>query len=126
MDGWNPTFILGRPIFRGYVSFREGIFWIQLRSIGPLFSATPLQKWLPQSAPRLAGLGTYCVLYVPGTCSKTRSLGTLCFHINSHPGPLHVKIPKTWGSDEMCFILGDDFKRILQATPFIFLSFNLP
>ena len=25
MDGWNTTFILGRPIFRGYVSFREGI-----------------------------------------------------------------------------------------------------
>ena len=30
MDGWNTTFLLGRPIFRGYVSFREGInhpFW---------------------------------------------------------------------------------------------------
>ena len=25
MDGWNTTFLLGRPIFRGYVSFREGI-----------------------------------------------------------------------------------------------------
>ena len=24
MDGWNTTFLLGRPIFRGYVSFREG------------------------------------------------------------------------------------------------------
>ena len=24
MDGWNSTFLLGRPIFRGYVSFREG------------------------------------------------------------------------------------------------------
>ncbi len=23
MDGWNTTFLLGRPIFRGYVSFRE-------------------------------------------------------------------------------------------------------
>ena len=22
--GWNTTFLLGRPIFRGYVSFREG------------------------------------------------------------------------------------------------------
>ena len=37
MDGWNTTFLLGRPIFRGYVSFREGkmllytileMFWI--------------------------------------------------------------------------------------------------
>ena len=25
MDGWNTTFLLGRLIFRGYVSFREGI-----------------------------------------------------------------------------------------------------
>ena len=24
MDGLNTTFLLGRPIFRGYVSFREG------------------------------------------------------------------------------------------------------
>ena len=24
MDGWNTTFLLGRPIFRCYVSFREG------------------------------------------------------------------------------------------------------
>ena len=26
MDGWNTTFLLGRLIFRGYVSFREGKF----------------------------------------------------------------------------------------------------
>jgi len=25
MAGWNTTFLLGRPIFWGYVSFREGI-----------------------------------------------------------------------------------------------------
>ncbi len=24
MDGWNTTFLLGRPIFRGYVSLPEG------------------------------------------------------------------------------------------------------
>ena len=24
MDGWNTSFLLGRTIFRGYVSFREG------------------------------------------------------------------------------------------------------
>ncbi len=24
MDGWKMNFLLGRPIFRGYVSFREG------------------------------------------------------------------------------------------------------
>jgi len=25
MDGWNTSFLLGWPVFRGYVSFREGI-----------------------------------------------------------------------------------------------------
>ena len=35
MDGWNTCFLLGRPIFRGYVSFRECI------SIGNL--ETPAQ-----------------------------------------------------------------------------------
>ena len=27
MDGWNTTFLLGRPIFRGYVSFRERAYF---------------------------------------------------------------------------------------------------
>ena len=27
MDGWNTSFLLGRPIFRGYVSFRECTRW---------------------------------------------------------------------------------------------------
>ena len=34
MDGWNTTFLLGRPIFRGYVSFREGkTQWWEFRHI---------------------------------------------------------------------------------------------
>ena len=31
MDGWNASFLLGRPIFRGYVSFRECIYLHELR-----------------------------------------------------------------------------------------------
>ena len=27
MDGWNTSFLLGWPIFRCYVSFREGKHW---------------------------------------------------------------------------------------------------
>ena len=27
MDGWNTSFLLGRPICRGYVSFREGNYY---------------------------------------------------------------------------------------------------
>ena len=45
MDGWNTTFLLGRPIFRGYVSFREGIWRV------PAF--VPMNVWLPKSV--LAG-----------------------------------------------------------------------
>ncbi len=30
MDGWNTTFLLGRPIFRGYVSFREGSLLVKV------------------------------------------------------------------------------------------------
>ena len=31
MDGWNTTFLLGRPIFRGYVSLPEGsVFFLNV------------------------------------------------------------------------------------------------
>ncbi len=30
MDGWNTTFLLGRPIFSGYVSFREGNWFVKV------------------------------------------------------------------------------------------------
>ena len=30
MNGWNTSFLLGWPIFRGYVSFREGSFQDQI------------------------------------------------------------------------------------------------
>ena len=36
MDGWNTTFLLGRPIFRGYVSFREGnLLYVDTSSHNP-------------------------------------------------------------------------------------------
>ena len=41
MDGWKTTFLLGRPIFRGYVSFRECIlvfFWTTTSLNGLLVS----------------------------------------------------------------------------------------
>ena len=38
MDGWNTTFLFGRPIFRGYVSLREGkalvfVRWLFLNNV---------------------------------------------------------------------------------------------
>ena len=41
MDGWNTTFLLGRPIFRGYVSFREGTPDI---SMGSMFCLIRLRQ----------------------------------------------------------------------------------
>ena len=30
MDGWNTSFLWGRPIFRGYVSFTDGRWWFHV------------------------------------------------------------------------------------------------
>ena len=35
MDGWNTSFLLGWPIFRGYVTFREGRLWYELKHMHP-------------------------------------------------------------------------------------------
>ena len=46
MDGWNTTFLLGRPIFRGYVSFREGIEIMQkILKTGHFFLAVLPNSW---------------------------------------------------------------------------------
>ena len=37
MDGWNTSFLLGWPIFRGYVSFREGNLHFLLQIITCMF-----------------------------------------------------------------------------------------
>ena len=43
MDGWNTTFLLGRPIFRGYVSLPEGKFWCEKITEG-YFTKNKLQE----------------------------------------------------------------------------------
>ena len=43
MDGWNTTFLLGRPIFRGYVSFREGNEKYEKLAKNVFFSADVLE-----------------------------------------------------------------------------------
>ena len=44
MDGWKMNFLLGRPIFRGYVSFREGIFPYSLHNTKLFFLGGTIQK----------------------------------------------------------------------------------
>ena len=49
MHGWETTFILGRPIFRGYVSFREG----SDDRIDRFFSMFPMAKFQKDEPTRL-------------------------------------------------------------------------
>ena len=48
-DGWNTTFLLGRPIFRGYVSFRECKL-PGCRFVPYTFSETIRHRWYPSGS----------------------------------------------------------------------------
>ena len=87
MDGWNTTFLLGRPIFSGYVSFREGIddeehclgFLPGLPTSGTLkptsFRETiPILQGIPILGVFYGWLGVP-VLGVPGISLDTASVG---------------------------------------------------
>ena len=45
MDGWNTTFLLAFPIFRGYVSFREGRPGCFRERIGSLAQPSRSTAW---------------------------------------------------------------------------------
>ena len=52
MDGWKTTFLLGTPIFRGYVSFRKGnyIIWYHVQTF---FGCRETVKfWIRHQLPR--------------------------------------------------------------------------
>ena len=72
MDGWNITFLLGRPIFRGYVSFRECTgkhFQLGLAKRLYIFSRTATQQ------PELFHVRSpHCAKY--STCKEGAMLGT--------------------------------------------------
>ena len=50
MDGWNISFLLGWPIFRDYVSFREGISYLKMW--GCRHVSSPKSKTLPEPKKR--------------------------------------------------------------------------
>ncbi len=57
MDGWNTSFLLGWPIFRGYVSFREGnppfTFFISVKQFtNPYYISSSVLRWQPGSDPK--------------------------------------------------------------------------
>ena len=105
MDGWNTTFLLGRPIFRGYVSFREGtnlfvegtsftntfncrdpsglknlnpigFWWFHQTKISP---ATGIVNWKPWKSDSffLATLKTQVIFYHKGTSKHVGFGGNL-------------------------------------------------
>ena len=45
MDGWKTSFLLGMPIFRGYVSFRECDCWFGLVVFRVSLSNHPFHFW---------------------------------------------------------------------------------
>ena len=45
MDGWNTTFLLGSPIFRGYVSFRDGMMCIVILTWFYILSEIIRRSW---------------------------------------------------------------------------------
>ena len=57
MDGWKISFLLGRPIFRCYVSFREGKPSNQSKVLNPQRWFPPIDFTYPKT-PRFQGLQT--------------------------------------------------------------------
>ena len=88
MDGWNTAFLLGRPIFRGYVSFREGNQKFQIAVLGSLdlvLGSLDLHKM----APNVAFVQASC-LY-PSTSSPQRKAA-----LPNIPNWMYMKDSKFW------------------------------
>ena len=87
MDGWNTSFILGRQLFRGYVSFREGItsWWFQ-----------PL--WNIRRGALIEFLWFLCMFYLhlntPSWRRRMLQLPSLTSYKKKHPSTMrhHVKL----------------------------------
>ena len=85
MDGWNTIFLLGRPIFRGYVSFREGNLLEKLLAKNCICSPFVLDGEWKVSAPELKG---YISVTNPRIGDRLESLGL-------HPRKIHILKPQT-------------------------------
>ena len=73
MDGWNTTFLLGWPIFRGYVSFRESKVHIKMHDeklqASTLGSETSITKDEHMGSECLGFIGDYTT-QLWGDCNK--------------------------------------------------------
>ena len=85
MDGWNTIFLLGRPIFRGYVSFREGNLLEKLLAKNCICSPFVWDGEWKVSAPELKG---YISVTNPRIGDRLESLGL-------HPRKIHILKPQT-------------------------------
>ncbi len=112
MDGWNTTFLLGRPIFRGYVSFREGILKKQrLHNQFPQLVIALVRKKLPQVSDRWEGLA---LLYAGPEMREDREV--IRFFIWSHievVEPKGLKVPiEQWKNLSCLGYIGDYTKQL--------------
>ena len=90
MDGWNTSFLLGWPIFRCYVSFREGIFF------GGCFHWicwTSLPVWFPDFSPEWEFMIQTLAEFIRMVFPKMLSFP------NKPMGFLLLKMISTWGGD---------------------------
>ncbi len=96
MDGWNTTFLLGRPIFRGYVSFREVDFWNPSRHIyqrGQDFGQSEKRmkheafhaEWLTPNGRETNFYNVYCWISINYSILFNYSIWVL-FYINRYAG----------------------------------------
>ena len=87
MDGWNTTFLLGRPIFKGYVSFREGTLYMYLSLSLSLYIYIYIYPEIRKSV-RIV-LSVYHILLLSVYRSLCKSLNVLYIYI---PILLHLNI----------------------------------
>ena len=104
MDGWNTTFLLGRPIFRGYVSFREGSHW----TIGAFGSTSSRHLRQPKTFNQAAW-------------TRTRGFSeenTTCCARNQDPRRRIQKNTKRWIHDEIRLVCNPkDQSKQIEAGP---------
>ena len=79
MDGWNTTFLLGRPIFRCYVSFREGTNFVviklkQKKSLPGIAAAASIAAWRPLA---FCGISSSARDTTVPNCSRVASLNAV-------------------------------------------------
>ena len=107
MDGWNTTFLLKRPIFSGYVSFREGNQNLRLGWFSPFFFSAP-SPLLGQEQARK----TLCRMNFPAWVAPKRNLCPGQNSPRSQQGEKTSEKRQGWGRcKKICFFFCFFFRK---------------